>query len=86
LQLFKTALDLEDWTLGCGLLDPQALDLLLDLFKVVLLSIDKLLDIIMLLLDLTEFLRDLTDLILVVLHGGRIICRFKEGVLFNEAV
>jgi hypothetical protein len=37
-----------------------------------------------LLLDLAQLGRDLPDLVLVVLHGSRVVGRLQQGVLLHE--
>lgn len=84
LKLLEATLDLEYGALSGLLLDSEAVDLLLDFLKVVLLGNHQLLHVVVLLLDLAELDGHLADLILVVLHGGGIIGRLQEGVLLNE--
>jgi hypothetical protein len=55
LELLKTTLNLEDRTLGGLFLYSETVNLLLDFFEVLLLSDNKLFNIIVLLLDLSEF-------------------------------
>jgi hypothetical protein len=82
--LFEAGLDLKYGSLSGLLLYPETLDLLLDLLEVVLLSIHELLDIVVLLLDLTELSGHLPDLVLVVLHRRRIVRRLQQRVLLHE--
>ena len=82
--MLEAGLDLKDGSLSGLLLHPETLDLLLDLLEVVLLGVDELLDIVVLLLDLTELSGDLPDLVLVVLHGRRIVRGLQQRVLLHE--
>ena len=82
--MFEAGLDLEDGSLSSLLLDPETLDLLLDLLEVVLLGIHELLDIVVLLLDLTELSGHLPDFVLIVLHRRRIVRGLQQRVLLHE--
>jgi hypothetical protein len=84
LKLLEATLDLEHGALSGLLLYTEAVDLLLDFLKVVLLGNHQLLHVVVLLLDLAELDGHLADLILIVLHSGGIIGRLEEGVLLDE--
>lgn len=75
---------MEYGSFGSLLLHAETLDLLLDLLEVLLLGIDELLDVVVLLLDLTQLGRHLSDLVLVMLHGRSIVCRLQKRVLLHK--
>ena len=65
------------------LLHVELFNFFLDLLKLLLLLVSQFLGLIVLLLDLSKLERDFSNLVLLILVGGRVVCWLKKSGSFH---